>query len=428
MNLRLIVAWRVWLLVPMAVLLGAADPISLPPASTGPAPATTAATPVASPSATVAPALTPPVVVIRVGDTNFYQGLTNGTDEPAQFGGKVDALLTADLGRLGLWTGLSLTSHGEYNYGQGANVNYEGGTVLPVNTALTFPGTGGEGADVSSLFLSQRFGTTATLSLGKINMLDQAANTPLRGGGGIDTFQNIGLAAPVTGLVPPYLYGVIGSVRTKSVIVTLIVFDPESAVRAGPEHLFQNGVNVLASVTLPITLFGRPGYQGVKFVESSKQSVDLRDVPQLILPSDTPPVLRGPRSPWFFSYSIQQFLVVDKTDPSRGWGIFGEAGFSDGNPTPIGHSEYVGIGGSSLLHQRAQDRFGIGYFSYSLSRELQDILAPVGRVRSESGVEAFYNANVFRWLNVSGDVQAIEPALPGQQTAVFLGVRARIGF
>jgi hypothetical protein len=38
-------------------------------------------------------------------------------------------------------------------------------------------------------------------------MLDAAAKTPLIGGGGINTFQHIGFAAPVSGVTQPYIVG-----------------------------------------------------------------------------------------------------------------------------------------------------------------------------------------------------------------------------
>lgn len=374
------------------------------------------------------PTVTPdvPGVTVRLGVSNFYQGLAAGSGkQTAQFSGKVDALVAANLTQLGFWEGLTLTSHGEYNFGR--TVNNAGGTLLPVNTAATFPGVGGQSADLSSFYLSQRLGKTSTLSLGKINMLDQAANTPLRGGGGIDTFQNIGLAAPVTGLVPPYIFGAIGSIRTSIANFTLIVFDPVSAVRSAPDHLFESGVSALGSVTLPVAPFGLIGYQGVKLVGSTKKSVDLRDVPQLIVPRDRPQVFRSSRTPWFASYSFQQYLIQDEADPRRGWGIFGEVGVSDGNPTPIGRSVYVGLGGSSLFPGRDQDRFGVAYFRYALSDDVQTIFRPLGRIKAEAGAEAFYNAKITSWLNVGADLQVIGPALPGRQTAIVAGLRTRIG-
>jgi carbohydrate-selective porin OprB len=71
--------------------------------------------------------------------TQFYQGMIAGDgDHSFEYGGKTDLLLNADLGRLGLWNGLSMTVHAEYNFGE--SVNGRGGTIAPVNTALQFPG------------------------------------------------------------------------------------------------------------------------------------------------------------------------------------------------------------------------------------------------------------------------------------------------
>ena len=89
-------------------------------------------------------------------------------------------MLNADLGKLGLWNGFSLTVHAEYNFGQ--SVNGRGGTIAPVNTALYFPGIkGADRADLSSVYFGQRFGDSVSLLFGKINIIDIAASQALRG-------------------------------------------------------------------------------------------------------------------------------------------------------------------------------------------------------------------------------------------------------
>lgn len=132
---------------------------------------------------------------LKFSDTNFYQGLASGTGNHSfRFGGKLEATGVLDLSRFGFWDGFSVTAKVDYNYGRSANGF--GGTLLPINTALAFPGLGDEGFDVSSLYFTQKFGDAASVRVGKINTLDVASGTPLRGGGGIDTFMNLGLAAP----------------------------------------------------------------------------------------------------------------------------------------------------------------------------------------------------------------------------------------
>ncbi len=54
--------------------------------------------------------------------TQFYQGMVTGDgDQSFKYGGKFDVMCTGDLEKLGLWKGLSLKVHGEYNFGHSAN-------------------------------------------------------------------------------------------------------------------------------------------------------------------------------------------------------------------------------------------------------------------------------------------------------------------
>jgi porin len=75
-------------------------------------------------------------------------------DRDLAFGGKFTLKLDVDGAKLGLWSGFSANLIGEYQWG--ANVDGYGGTLLPVNTALTFPQDGGSGGDISLVF-TQRF-------------------------------------------------------------------------------------------------------------------------------------------------------------------------------------------------------------------------------------------------------------------------------
>jgi porin len=367
-------------------------------------------------------------VDLKLSNTNFYQGLAAGTgDHSFEFGGKFEALATFDLSRFGFWSGFSLTTKFEHNYGESANGR--GGTLLPVNTALAFPGLGNhQGSDLSTFYLTQKFNDMFSLSVGKFNMIDKVAATPLRGGGN-DTFMNVGLAAPVTGLTPPYIFGAIATIKTEPAIFTVMAYDPKSAVhRSGFEDPFRTGVTFLGSVTVPVKPFGLTGYQGFKVITSTKNGTDLANVPQLLLPPEARGATSTKGNPWFVSYSFQQYLVQDPNDPGTGWGIFGEIGISDGNPTPLDWSAYFGIGGTSPLPGRTQDRFGVGYFRYSLSNDLVAGLLPVVVLRDEQGIEIFYNFAVTNTFKVTADVQIITPVLGGRNTAVVTGLRTQVLF
>lgn len=360
--------------------------------------------------------------------THFFQGLTSGDgDQDVQSGGKADLLLAFDGHKLGLWQGLFMNMHGEAIYGDDANTQGDG-TIIPVNTALAFPQLGGSDEELS-LTLTQQFNEQTMLTLGKFNMLDAAARTPLLGGGGLDTFMNLGLAAPISGVTPAYILGGLLSHRTDIAAFGLFVYDPRSAQdNEVLENPFDDGVTLSLSVTVPAQLWGNTSIHRIRGVHSTQDGIDLRDISQLLLPPGAGRELGERSGYWFFSYAFQHFFFQDKTNPSRGWGVFGQLGVSDGNPNPVEWSCFIGIGGNSPLPGRNHDRFGIAYFRYSWSDDLADGLRPVLRLEDEQGVEAFYNYAVTPWLKITGNLQVIDPALRENDRSVFLGLRAQVKF
>ena len=361
--------------------------------------------------------------------TQFYQGLTSGDgDHDFESGGKLDLLLNASLSKLGLWDGLSLTTHAEYNFGESANGR--GGTLLPVNTALIFPGLDGADAfDPTSVFLAQKFSDSVSLMMGKINMVDIAAGKPFMGGAGIDAFQNVAFAAPPSGIVPPYIFGGILSVRTKPASFTFMIFDPVSAVnRSGLERPFNEGVVFRASVDVPVNIAGRSGHQGFSAAYSTQDGTDLSSLGDLIFPPQggTPAGIKNDR--YHFAYSFDQFLYQSKANPTEGFGLFGQVGVSDGNPNPLDWSAIVGVGGTGLIPSRSRDKWGVGFFHYSVSSALKRSLSPAVAIDDEQGVEFFYNAALTPWFHLAADVQIIDPALNQNDTAVFASLRAVIKF
>jgi porin len=361
--------------------------------------------------------------------TQFYQGVVSGDgNKDWQYGGKGDAVVTMVGEKLGLWSGFFVTLHQEWLYGNDANTQGDG-SLLPVNTALAFPRLGDHERD-TSIIVTQNFGEHWSLTAGKFNMLDAASKTPLLGGGGIDTFMNVSLAAPISGVTPPYIVGGSLTLKTEPAIFNLLVYDPRNAQDWDViEHPFSKGTTTSLSITVPVKIAGLTGYQGVRGVYSSKAGLDLADVPGLLLPPEAQSVLGTKQGYWYFSYSFQQYLFQSPTNPKEGWGVFGQAAISDGNPNPIEWSVLAGIGGSSFLPGRALDRWGVAFFHYGLSRDLVSGLSTLGiNIRDEQGVEAYYNFAVTPWFLVTADLQYIEPFRPDRDDAVFMGLRSQVKF
>ena len=360
--------------------------------------------------------------------TQVYQGLVSGDGAKRwEYGGKGDAVITLDGAKLGLWNGFSVNVHQEGAWGRSAN-ELGKGMILPVNAALAFPKLGGYDADTSVLF-TQNFGEQVSVTAGKFNMMDVAAKTPLIGGGGLNTFQHIAFAMPVSGVTPPYLVGASITVKTEPVVLNLLVYDPRNAqdwdVVRSP---FEKGETTSLSATFPVKIAGLLGYQGLRGTYSTLEGADLANIPQLILPPGDQ-IITTKQGYWHLAYSFQQYLWQSKDDPKQGWGVFGRYTMSDGNPNPIHQSWYLGIGGSSFIPERDLDLWGVGYFQYRFSDELKNSLAVFGLpLRDESGVEAFYNLAVTPWLRWTANVEYAHPSSGDHADAVFVGMRSQLKF
>lgn len=128
------------------------------------------------------------------------------------------------------------------------------------NAALFSPGIDGpDASDIMALYLTQSFGDPLSISIGKFNLIEFARTTPLRGGGGGDTFWNVELATPITGNSPPTIYGAMARLNTDPVSFSLMVFDSQDATNTPLfSNLFENCVNIQGTATLKTALRDAP--------------------------------------------------------------------------------------------------------------------------------------------------------------------------
>jgi porin len=362
--------------------------------------------------------------------TQFYQGLAAGDGDGQhefEYGGKADLLLNADLGKLGFWDGLSLTTHYEYNFGN--SINGYGGTLIPVNTALMFPGMRGPNSnDLSSFYFTQTFGESVSLKLGKINLVDLYASKPFQGGGGYDSFWNLTFAAPPSGTVPAYLLGALLSVKTQPATFGLWIYDPTSVVNKSVfDKPFHDGVTVRGSVEIPVTIAGRLGHQGFVLTYSTKNGTDIDSLGGIILPPESQRALGTKPNRFYFGYTFNQYLYQSKSNSKEGVGLFGQFGVSEGNPNPLHWSVFFGVGGTGLIPGRSLDNWGIGYYYDALANGLKDLPPPNPTLRDEQGAEIFYNFALTPWLTLGADLQAIAPSR-ASQAAVLPGLRTVFRF
>lgn len=378
---------------------------------------------------------------VDVWITQFYQGIPAGAlDRTARYGGKMDGFLRVDGEKLGLWQGLKFNAQYEHYFGR--NLNRQDLALVPVNAAQAFIERGGYHSALS-MSVTQEFGEHLSVTAGKFNMMTLASQTPLIGGGGIDTFMNRAFALPSTGIgvsspesvadrlivAPPYLLGAVVALKTSLVDLKLMVADPRNAQQPRViERPFERGVGAGLVATVPAELGGLRGFHTFRVAYSNARGFDLDDSGER-----RPLVARllgiTKKGFRFASYAIQQYFQQSEADPNVGWGLFTLATLSDGNPNPIRWSMLVGLAGNNLTPGREDDRWGVGFYHYGLSQPLLDGLE-ARRIyrRSEGGVEAFYNFAVTRWLRLSGDLQIIDPWNPLRARASYLGLRLQTKF
>lgn len=373
------------------------------------------------------PALRDRGVSLRGSTTHFLQGLAAGEGRQEwELGGKLDGFLDVDVAKLGGWNGLSLHSHAELNYGEA--LTSPGGSFLPTNVGMGFPGSESASGDLA-LFLAQQLPGGVRVMAGKISTVDlYSAGREFSGGRGVERFQHLEFAAPASGITPSMILGGIVSVATDPAKLTLMVYDPDSKIgQTGFDRPFEKGTSLNGSVELGGSLLGRTSRHIFSAAYSTQDGVDFDDIPDLVLPRSTPPGNRDNR--WFLSYALEQTLWRDEAVPSRAVGLFGQAAISDGNPNPIAWSALLGVGGTGMIPGRERDRLGLGVFCLGFSDSLKEGLDSVGiPIRNEVGIEAFYNLAITPWLHVTGDIQLIRPPQTGADTAVIAGARAQVVF
>jgi len=356
--------------------------------------------------------------------------------------------------------------HGEYNFGKTPGLI--GGTTILNNTAMTFPVANKPGADLTSVYFSQKFGSNFTVLAGKINLVDLYGSR-FNGGRGIERFFNIALAAPPSGTLPVSMFGTIATLKMDPLTFGLWVYDPrETLNRTGLDDPFSQGTSVRGTVDLASTLFGLPRRDGFAVATSSEKGTDFTTLPDLGRFADTPalrsaliralvsgalwgwdaqaqlpPELQQSppsekRGRWYVNYNFEQTLWQNPAYPGSSWGLFGQVALSDGNPNSIKWSALGGVGGNGLFSSRPDDRFGAGVFYYAYSNELKLHLDPLIALGDEYGAEFFYSFAITKWFRLTADFQVIAPAVKAQlvaprtivnnPTVGIVGLRGQVAF
>jgi len=392
--------------------------------------------------------------------------LSGGRDTGWEFWGNADYTLNIDTGKLGLWPGGFFKFYADSGFGD--NVFRKSGAIVPVNAMALLPKPNEPTTALMNAtfmqFLSPKFGLFA----GKVFTLDGFKGE--FAGDMRNQFMNTGLAFPATLVLVPFsAYG--GGVVVlpwEGVVLSAMALDPSGTTTNNDiSEAFDDGASVVASGQVTIKPFGLVGHQTVGGFWSNKSRLSLTQDPSNVgrflleerfprlgdpgpllrrilerfFPQLLVPVQRANRedTTWTVFYGFDQYFWHPGGDQKRGIGMFFNFGASDGDANPIKYSYSMGIGGKGIVPGRPHDTFGVGWARTQFSDNFVPFLRrtlDLG-LDHEDAVEMFYNASLTRWLNMSLDLQVIDPALKktlgssglkNVDTAVVGGVRMYIRF
>ena len=369
-------------------------------------------------------------ITIDLSTTQFYQGVTSGgLEQSFQYGGRNDYILNLDGEKVGLWKGSFITLHGESRYGDSANSFT--GALMPVNLMLAVPKPNGSVSALSGVKFTQFLSESMLVYAGKINTLDDFKQ-PLTGAGGLTGFQNAAMILnPVYARTVPYsTFGAgFACLQNMEPVFAAAVFDTNNTPTvSGFDTFFDNGATIFAQANLQTNFFDRPGHQGISGTYSSGTYTDISPSAYLDPLAGLVVVGTPQTGSWCVAYNFDQAVYVSPDDPQRKWGVFGNLGIADNNPSPIRWFASTGISGASPIAGGCRDTFGFGFFYLGVSTELKNLAPVLLPLQDEHGVELYYNIQATPWCQITPDLQVISPFRDRVDTSVLVGLRARIDF
>lgn len=361
--------------------------------------------------------------------TQFYQGVASGGGEQRfRYGDKMDVLLNADTGKLGLWEGGLLTSHVvDWQFGRSSIADAVG--LAPVNTALLTPKIGEPAYAMTSLQYTQQLSNGWAATIGRVNLLDLWVGFYPEYGRGIDGFMNLSTMFHLNTIPSvPLVTNAAGFLKAgeRGVEAGFVVMDSQhSPTTVGLD--FPNGVTLLAIGRKYTDFGGLPGSHTLMGTYATGDYTSFNTQGWIVIPGGgVEPTEKS--GTWHAAYFGEQRLWVDRCNDKRYTKLFGYVGFSDAETSPFALTASVTVESFGPVASRPSDRTGIAYFYNALNDDFQNVFSLVTPLADVHGGELYYNAEITPWFHLTFDLQVIDPAIEARDTAVVLGTRVSIDF
>lgn len=366
-------------------------------------------------------------VTLDGGLTQVTQGVVSGgIDTGWEYMGRGDLTLNLDTAKMDLWPGGLLTVMGEGNFGD--PLTAKTGSLLGTNANDLFP----EVDDSFVLpnvtytqFLSPQFG----IAFGKFATISETSGdmNEFAHGTGKHGFLNPLLNFdPVLALTVPYsTLGILGIwLPTKELAITVGAVDSHGVPnKAGLDELWEDGATFISEARYTTNLSNKLGHQLIGGSYSTSNYVDLDTrTASLIFPGI--PSQEADNS-WSVYWNMDQYFYQPDPAVNRGVGIFARLGLSDGEANPIEDFASIGIGGKGMFANRLNDSCGFGYFHASSA---ESRITDQFGFEDAQGFEAYYNIAITPAIELTPDIQWIQPSQKRVDESWLTGVRLHTAF
>ena len=354
-----------------------------------------------------------------------------GKGDSGAYTGRGEYDLVFDLDKLvGLPKGRLLV-RAEHWFGDYGNVSLRTGAFTPaVFPALLPLAPNDPGIPyLTNFFYTQPLTKRLAVFLGKRDLIGAHDQDKFAGGDGTHQFVNQALIANPAFLIGlPYSTYAIGMVTPQDWgRATVFVYDAKDRTTEFFDlgDLFSTGVIVGSEVKVNTRFFGLPGEQHIGAIWKHHEMTDLSlgAATPGVYPEPTVQGIPTKHDAYTIFYGFDQYLLNWSKDSNRGWGVFGKASISDGNPTPFRYNLSLGIGGDSPFSGERKDNFGLGWYFNGASSAFGPLPRLLLDPRNGTGVEMFYNVQVTPWLNVTPDIQFVSPGTSLGSDSFVYGLR-----
>lgn len=385
-------------------------------------------------------------IAVDVRLNQFYQDVTDGgVRENDEYGGHLDYIVNIDGEKLGLWKGLYLNLHAEYQYGD--TVLGDAGVLSLVNGGMLYPLPGETATEVTGWSITQglyqKGDTAVALMLGKVHGIDLLNTTWPFLELGKNGFMNFNVSVPLGPLMRYLSLAHLGAgllvLDKQQVKAAVVVLDTHNATTSsGFSKLGDNGLTVIGLYRFFFDIEDKPGRLTLLASTSTGSYTTFEEtvwhVPSRIPGTNVIFAVPGlaensKRHPWTALAYYDQ--VVWQAGGARNIRFVASGAVADHNPS-FANWQYSGqVVATGLLDNRPLDRMGIGGYYVGVNNRVKDvsrssILLP--QLGDYSGFEVFYSVAITPAVHLTGDLQIADGINTNNDTAVIPGMRLSIDF